>query len=153
MAQLGNGIGNVQRHSALLWCSCAPHSLAYPSFIQTKQPAAIHVPSCSFRGGTSSTLISYKLCYSVVLFCSSAPNVILLLAPHCCGGPLSTISQTLYSNKKGASPVESLHLWQMGFCIAASWQTQGCWNAAQSFLIGFWLLSFRIWLLCCLCPN
>lgn len=155
MAQLGNGIGNVQRHSALLWCSCAPLILAYPPLIQTKQPAAIHGPSCSFRGGSSSTPISYKLCYSIVLFCTSAPNV-LPSSSSLLWWPLRTISQTLYPNKKGASPLESLLLGQMGLCIAASWRTwqiQCCWNAAQSFLIGLGVLSFRIWLLCCLCLN
>lgn len=100
MAQLGNGIEHVERNSALPWCSCAPHILVYPPFIHTKQPVSIHVPSCSFRGGSSSTCISYKLYYSLTLFCSSAPNVILFPAPLCCGGPLSTISQTLYPKQE-----------------------------------------------------
>lgn len=138
-------------------CGAAVLHSSWPTLPSSK-PSSL-LPSMGLLAPLGEALPPHLFPTSCVIpSCCSAPllQMFFLLAPHFCGGPLRTISQTLYPNKKGASPVESLHLWQMGLCIAASWRTwqiQCCWNAAQSFLIGLGVLSFRIWLLCCLCLN
>lgn len=155
MAQPGNGIENVQRHSALLYCSCAPQILddTHPN-----QAACYHHgPSCSFRRGSSSTAISYRLCYSFMLLCSSAPK---------CG--LASSSSLLWWLTKHnltdtISKIRKVHLWwrastcgRRDFCIAASWRT---WQTSVAgmlhrvFDLVFGLLCLRIWLLSSLCPN